>query len=119
MISKISSRFIDFVDAGEIRKSRERMELVVDTVSELPSVEFEGIVLAHGSTAYIVTTGQIYVLAGDGKWYDKDDGSTPAAATLNTASPAAVRPQTQLSNAMTEPEEVSDNAEPVRTSESE
>ena len=111
MISKISSRFIDFVDAGEIRKSRERMELVVDTVSELPSVEFEGIVLDHGSIAYIVTTGQFYVLAGDGKWYDKDEGST-SAATLSTA----VRSQPQVSSGM---EEVSDNAEPVRTSESE
>ena len=105
--------------SATIRPNTYYYEFVVDTVGELSGTNYNNTIIAHGSIAYIVTTGQFYVLAGDGKWYDKDDGSTPAAATLNTASPAAVRPQTQLSNAMTEPEEVSDNAEPVRTSESE
>lgn len=54
-------------------------EFNVDTIAELPTATYQGTNVAHGSIAYIITTGQFYVLAGDGKWYDNADGSSPTA----------------------------------------
>lgn len=67
------------VTSARIQPNTYYYEFVVDTVGELPGTNYNNTIIAHGSIAYIVTTGQFYVLAGDGKWYDNADGSTPAA----------------------------------------
>lgn len=45
-------------------------EFNVDTIAELPTATYHGSNVAHGSIAYIITTGQFYVIAGNGNWYD-------------------------------------------------
>lgn len=126
MITKRYARFIDFIEKDGVRKSCEYLELDVDTVAELPDGEYEGIVIAHGTIAHIVSTGEFYALGGDGKWYNQDDGSTPSdevTASPNMVSPTVIIPQTQLNTVQFEPkdddiEEVSADAEPVRDAES-
>lgn len=55
-------------------------ELWVDSVSELPTADgIEGYTLAHGSIAYVIHTGGMYVLDGTGSWY-----STSGAANVAT-----------------------------------
>lgn len=132
MITKRNARFIDFIEKDGMRKSYEYLELDVDTASELPDGEYEGIVIAHGSIAHIVSTGEFYALGGDGKWYNQDDGSTPSdevTASPNMVSPTVIIPQTQLNTVQFEPkddkqddidiEEVSADAENERGVESE
>jgi len=127
MITKRDARFIDFVEKDGVRKSYEYLELDVDTASELPDGEYEGIVIAHGSIAHIVTTGELYSLGGDGKWYNQSDGSTPSdevTASPNMVSPTVIIPQTQLNTIQFDPEdddieEVSADAENERGVESE
>ena len=82
--------------------------------------------IAHGSIAHIVTTGEFYALGGDGKWYTQDDGSIPSdkvTASPNMVSPTVIRPQTQLNTILFDPEdddieEVSADAENERGVES-
>lgn len=108
MITKRNARFIDFIEKDGVRKSYEYLELDVDTASELPDGEYEGIVIAHGSIAHIVSTGEFYALGGDGKWYNQDDGSTPSdevTASPNMISPTVIIPQTQLNTVQFEPED--------------
>lgn len=132
MITKRTARFIDFIEKDGVRKSYEYLEIDVDTVAELPDGELDGIVIAHGSIAHIVSTGEFYALGGDGKWYNQDDGSTPSdevTASPNMVSPTVIRPQTQLNTVQFEPkddkqddidiEEVSADAEIERGVESE
>ena len=108
MITKRTARFIDFVEKDGVRKSYEYLEIDVDTVAELPDGELDGIVIAHGSIAHIVSTGEFYALGGDGKWYNQDDGSTPSdevTASPNMVSPTVIRPQTQLNTVQFDPED--------------
>jgi hypothetical protein len=135
MITKRTARFIDFVEKDGVRKSCEYLELDVDTVAELPDGEYEGIVIAHGTIAHIVSTGEFYALGGDGKWYNQDGSDAPntvqtsQAAPLNMVSPTVIIPQTQLNTVQFEPkddkqddidiEEVSADAENERGVESE
>lgn len=67
-----TSRFINFTDDG---KSIERVELDVDTIDELPDGELNGVILAHGSTAFIVNEGIMLKLNGSGEWRNVADGS--------------------------------------------
>lgn len=45
-------------------------ELWVDSVAELPTMDgIEGYILAQGSIAYAIRSGEIYVMDSDGTWY--------------------------------------------------
>ena len=45
-------------------------ELFADEVSDLPETEgIDGYTLSIGSVAYVITTGELYVLGSDGQWY--------------------------------------------------
>lgn len=47
----------------------ERMEIDVDTASELPAVDdFEGKLIAQGSIAWDISTGDFYGMGSDGQW---------------------------------------------------
>lgn len=53
------------------QKSRVIAEIYVDTVSELPAYDYnEDFDLVQGSVAYVVQSGELYVMSSDGKWYD-------------------------------------------------
>lgn len=131
MVSIRSSKFIKFIDDNGTRKSKELLELEVDTVAELPDGEIDGIVIAHGSIAHIVTTGDLYSVAGDGDWYNQDGSDAPAPNTAQTTqaaplnmvvSPAVLKPQTQLNTiAEDEPDDIEEvtEDESVRGAESE
>lgn len=46
-------------------------EIFVDEMSELPSADgIDGYELVQGSIAYVIKSGEIYVMGGDEKWYD-------------------------------------------------
>lgn len=48
-------------------------EIFVDEVSELPTADgIDGYELVQGSVAYVIKSGEIYVMGGDGKWYDSN-----------------------------------------------
>lgn len=46
------------------------LEIVVDTADELPEIdEIPGKILHQGSIAYVVKTGEFFVLSNDGEWW--------------------------------------------------
>ena len=46
-------------------------EIFVDDISELPSpTGIDGYELVQGSIAYVIYSGELYVMDGDGKWHD-------------------------------------------------
>lgn len=46
------------------------VELFADAVSDLPETNgIDGYMLSIGSIAYVITTGELYVLSSDGQWY--------------------------------------------------
>lgn len=48
-------------------------EIFIDDVSELPTPDgIDGYELVQGSVAYVIKSGEIYVMSGDGKWYDSN-----------------------------------------------
>ena len=51
-------------------------EIFVDTIGELPEPSgIDGYELVQGSIAYIVQSGELYVMGSDGKWYSSEDGT--------------------------------------------
>lgn len=54
-------------------KSRVIAELYVDTAEELPAKDgIDGTELIQSSIAYVISTGEIYVLGEDGNWYNSE-----------------------------------------------
>ncbi|MDE5620904.1 MAG: hypothetical protein K2I80_10415 [Ruminococcus sp.] len=63
-------RFIKYPDDD---KTRIIAEIYADDVSELPEIDsIDGCELAQGSVAYVIKSGGLYILGGDGKWYDNN-----------------------------------------------
>jgi hypothetical protein len=55
-------------------RSRVTAEIFVDEVSDLPETNgIDGYTLCMGSIAYVITTGELYVLGSDGKWYNGEN----------------------------------------------
>lgn len=54
-------------------KSRVIAEIFVDDVSELSApTEIDSYELVQGSVAYIIHSGELYIMDSDGKWYSSD-----------------------------------------------
>ncbi len=71
----ICENFVQFAKNTDGKISEIIAEIVVDTADELPGTdEIPGKVLHQGSIAYVIKSGEIYVLAGDGKWYSSEGG---------------------------------------------
>lgn len=52
------------------QKSRAIAEIYVDKVTELPAYNFdENFDLVQGSIAYIIQSGELYIIGSDGIWY--------------------------------------------------
>lgn len=79
----ITIRKLDYQSYARTVDNRSRVtaELFVDEASDLPGTEgIDGYTLCMGSIAYVVRTGELYVLGSDGKWYggekeDEENGS--------------------------------------------
>ena len=69
MISIKKNNFISFVGS----KEKIDAEIVVDEVSELPKQQYDRYILAQGSLAYVVTSGEVYVMGGDGVWHNAEN----------------------------------------------
>ena len=69
MISIKKNNFIAFVGS----KEKIDAEIVVDEVSELPEQQYDRYILAQGSLAYVVTSGEVYVMGGDGVWHNAEN----------------------------------------------
>lgn len=51
-------------------------EIFVDTIGELPEPSgIDGYELVQGSIAYVVQSGELYVMGSDGRWYSSEDGT--------------------------------------------
>ncbi|MCM1133794.1 MAG: hypothetical protein NC340_10030 [Ruminococcus flavefaciens] len=71
MMTIRKENFIMF--AEDMQTSVVRADIDVDTVSELPGVaSISGRILHQGSVAYVIKSGEFYVLAGDGNWYSSE-----------------------------------------------
>lgn len=71
MLTIRSENFIKFTE--DFEKSVVRVDLDVDTVGELPKIDgISGKILYQGSLAYVIQSGELYVLSGDGKWYSSE-----------------------------------------------
>ena len=66
MINITSVKFVNNVK----NKNRVISEIVVDEVSELPEQQYDKYILSQGSMAYVIKSGEIYVMGSDGIWYD-------------------------------------------------
>lgn len=71
------SAFNKFVEDEGITRSVMLFDLDVDSVSELPTGTLNGDVIAHGSIAHIITTGDFYSYGGDANWYNQDGSGVP------------------------------------------
>lgn len=48
-----------------------RYEIDVDTVAELPETIEEGSVIAQGSIAWVISTGEFYGMTSEGSWVNQ------------------------------------------------
>lgn len=72
MINITSVKFVNNVK----NKNRVISEIVVDEVSELPKQQYDKYILSQGSTAYIIKSGESYVMGSDGKWYSSENNQS-------------------------------------------
>lgn len=72
MINITSVKFVNNVK----NKNRVISEIVVDEVSELPEQQYDKYILSQGSTAYIIKSGESYVMGSDGKWYSSENNQS-------------------------------------------
>lgn len=71
----MSRKFLQY----ENELSVERMEICVDTASDLPTVNsITGHKIAQGSIAWDVSTGDFYGLKSDGTWVNQSGGANTA-----------------------------------------
>ncbi len=60
-------------------RSRVTAEVFADNVSDLPEVDgIDGYALCMGSIAYVIATGELYVLGSNGAWYCGDNMTAKA-----------------------------------------
>jgi hypothetical protein len=75
MLSIIRTEFIRYDYTSAL--SLNRVELCVDSANELPAANaFDSMLLAQGSIAWDVSTGDFYGLHSDGTWYKQDGTGT-------------------------------------------
>lgn len=69
MITVKSKNFLEYASRKNER-SKVEAELWVDSAAELPVIDgIEGYTLAQGSIAYVIRSGEIYVMDSEGAWY--------------------------------------------------
>lgn len=67
----INIRKTVFTAFTENNRSRVIAEIYVDNPNELPDKDsVDGLEFVQSSIAYVISTGEIYVLGNDGNWYN-------------------------------------------------
>lgn len=74
----VTTRCSKIIDMPKDANPTYLCELNVDTAAELPNKTFNNIILAQGSIALVVQTGEFYVLDGNGNWYNSDGSGQPS-----------------------------------------
>lgn len=69
MVSIVNVKLIDHDE----NKNHVIAEINVDETSELPKQEFEDYILTQGSSAYVIQSGELYVMGSDGEWYNAEN----------------------------------------------
>ena len=81
MLSVIKELFVRNIEEGGELKSLVRAQLCVDSSDDLPAVDYKtGQILAQGSIAWDISTGDFYGLNSSGSWINQ---TAPAAAQGN------------------------------------
>lgn len=74
--SVMARKFLQFKE----EKSVERMEICVDTIEDLPEADgINGCLIAQGSIAWDISTGDFYGMASTGEWIIQSGGSSATA----------------------------------------
>lgn len=69
----INIRKTVFTAFTENNRSRVIAEIYVDSPDELPGKDsVDGLEFVQSSIAYVISTGEIYVLGNNGKWYNSN-----------------------------------------------
>lgn len=77
MVRIRSERYLETVEAEGARISKVVAELDCDTASDLPTVDgLEGCVLAMGSIAWDISTGDFYGLNSSGSWIKQGNAAS-------------------------------------------
>ncbi len=80
--------FVSLIQVDGINLSLVRAEMFCDTSADLPSVDdIDGCLLDMGSIAYIIDTGDVYVLNSEGAWKNangEDNAAIAASVSANT-----------------------------------
>ena len=89
MKSIIREKFVRNVeDDGEL-KCLVRVELCVDSSADLPAVDYKsGQLLAQGSIAWDISTGDFYGLTSTGEWVNQTAPSQSGAKSLTLSNPS-------------------------------
>ena len=72
MLTIKKNNFIGFVE----NKEKIDAEIFIDEESELPAQQYDRYIFSHGSLAYVIKTGGLYVMGSDGIWYNSEDGTS-------------------------------------------
>ena len=99
----MSRKFLQY----ENELSVERMEICVDTASDLPTVNsITGCKIAQGSIAWDVSTGDFYGMSSAGDWINQSGGANAVQTLELTADdyPVAVESEVAESDTMGDPE---------------
>lgn len=128
MISVLKEKFVKNVVDDEEQKCLVRVELCVDSSAELPTVDYKnGQMLAQGSIAWDISTGDFYGLKSTGEWINQTAPAQSGAKSLTLSNPS---PQKGDKIEIEQPEEKEleildieekgeeENDEPVRDTES-
>lgn len=82
-----NEKFIYF----EGNKAVVRADIQTDTVDELPEIsDFSGRILAMGSVAWVIGTGDFYGLNSSGAWVNQTTGEEVSVSTIQTSSTSPI-----------------------------
>ena len=81
MLTVIKSKYLGEVESSGIMKNLVLVEMALDSSVDLPEVDYQtGQILAQGSIAWDISTGDFYGLNSSGSWINQ---TAPAAAQRN------------------------------------
>ena len=84
MLTVIKSKYLGEVESSGIMKNLVLVEMALDSSVDLPEVDYQtGQILAQGSIAWDISTGDFYGLNSSGSWINQ---TAPAAAQADNKS---------------------------------
>lgn len=81
--------FVRFTEIDNEKINVVRAEMVCDSVEDLPAADdISGCILDMGSIAYIIATGDIYVINSSGEWNNSNGSASGGSKSLTLNNPA-------------------------------